>query len=84
MDTSPSLEGDSPISGLLQAVTRLRLDTASLTDLVPEFEALRSRLPAELLGEGDPFHPDEDGLAALRDQVRDTLMSRLREGGHDH
>ena len=83
---NPSLEveGDGPLAGLVQAVARLRLDSTMLTELVPEFEALRSRLPAELLGESDPFHPDEEELAALCDQVRDTLMSRLREGGHDH
>jgi DNA repair exonuclease SbcCD nuclease subunit len=78
------LEGDSPLTGLMQAVAELRLDSASLTELVPEFEALRSRLPAELLGEGDPFNPDEDGLAAVRDEVRDVLLARLGEGGHDH
>lgn len=78
------LKGDTPLAGLMQAVAELRLDSASLTELVPEFEALRARLPAELLGEGDPFNPDEGGLAAVRDEVRDQLMARLREGGHDH
>ena len=78
------LAGDTPLTGLMQAVAELRLDSASLTELVPEFEALRSRLPAELLGEGDPFNPDEDGLAAVRDEVRDVLLARLGEGGHDH
>ena len=58
--------------------------SASLTELVPEFEGLRSRLPAELLGEGDPFNPDEEGLCVVRDEVRDLLMARLAEGGHDH
>lgn len=78
------LAGDTPLTGLMQAVAELRLDSASLTELVPEFEALRSRLPAELLGEGDPFNPDEEGLFAVRDEVRDLLMARLGAGGHDH
>ena len=78
------LEGDTPLTGLMRAVAELHLDSASLTELVPEFEALRSKLPAELLGEGDPFNPDEAGLDAVRDEVRDLLMARLREGGHDH
>ncbi len=77
-------EGDTPLTGLMQAVAELRLDSASLTELVPEFEALRARLPAELLGEDDPFNPDDEGLAAVRDEVRDLLLARLREGGHDH
>ena len=47
-------------------------------------EGLRSRLPADLLGEDDPFNPDEEGLCAVRDEVRDLLMARLAEGGHDH
>lgn len=83
LDEGP-LAGDTPLTGLMQAVAELRLDSASLTDLVPEFEALRSRLPAELLGENDPFNPDEDGLFAVRDEIRDLLMARLGEGGHDH
>jgi hypothetical protein len=48
--------------------------------MVPEFEALRSKLPAELLGDADPFGPDGEGLAMLRDEVRDLLLSRLQEG----
>jgi DNA repair protein SbcD/Mre11 len=78
------LEADTPLTGLMQAVAELRLDSESLTELVPEFEALRARLPAELLGEGDPFNPDEEGLDAVREEVRDLLMARLKEGGHDH
>jgi DNA repair exonuclease SbcCD nuclease subunit len=78
------VEGDAPLAGLMRAVAELRLDSASLTELVPEFEALRARLPAELLGDADPFNPDEDGLTAVRDEVREELMARLTEGGHDH
>jgi|GEM_PF-7079901 len=55
----------------------------SLTGLAPEFENLRSRLPAELLGEADPFSPDEAELTVLRDEVRDLLMARLQEGAHE-
>ena len=77
-------EADTPLAGLLRAVADLRLDSASLTELVPEFEGLRSRLPADLLGEDDPFNPDEEGLCVVRDEVRDLLMARLAEGGHDH
>ena len=74
-------EEDSPLAGLEQAVAGLRLD-GSLLDLAPEFENLRGRLPAELLGAEDPFRPDEEGIAMLRDEVRELLMARLQEGRH--
>ena len=72
-------DADSPLSGLLEAIAQMRLDSSSLTELVPEFEALRSKLPAELLGEADPFAPDEERLTVLRDEVRELLMARLQE-----
>lgn len=83
--TRPSASGmpeeDSPLAGLEQAVAALELD-GSLLGLAPEFENLRGRLPAELLAAEDPFHPDEEGMAALRDEVRELLMARLQEGRH--
>jgi DNA repair exonuclease SbcCD nuclease subunit len=83
--TRPSAVGqpeeDSPLAGLEQAVAALELD-GSLLGLAPEFENLRGRLPAELLAAEDPFHPDEEGMAALRDEVRELLMARLEEARH--
>lgn len=73
-------DADSPLSGLLEAIAQMRLDSSSLTELVPEFEALRSKLPAELLGDADPFAPDEERLTMVRDEVRELLMARLQEG----
>ena len=85
VDTRPDArslpEDDSPLAGLEQAVAGLRLD-GSLLDLAPEFEYLRGRLPAELLAVEDPFHPDEEGMAGLREEVRELLMARLQEGRH--
>ncbi len=85
MATRPSAaslpEEDSPLAGLEQAVAGLELD-GSLLGLAPEFENLRGRLPAELLAAEDPFHPDEEGMAMLRDEVRELLMARLQEGRH--
>lgn len=78
--SSDAPDADSPLGGLVQAIAQLRLDAVPLTELVPEFEALRSRLPAELLGDADPFGPDGEGLAMLRDEVRAMLLSRLQEG----
>lgn len=72
---------ESPLAGLVQAVAQLRLD-GSLLDFSPDFETLRSRLPAEMLAEADPFRPGEEGMSALRDEVREMLMARLKEGRH--
>ncbi|PKN43161.1 MAG: DNA repair exonuclease [Deltaproteobacteria bacterium HGW-Deltaproteobacteria-18] len=77
---SDAPDADSPLSGLLEAIAQMRLDSSSLTELVPEFETLRSKLPAELLGEADPFAPDEERLTMVRDEVRELLMARLQEG----
>lgn len=85
MATRPALSGqpeaDSPLAGLELALAGLELD-GSLLGLAPEFENLRGRLPAELLAAEDPFHLDEEGMAALRDEVRELLMARLQEGRH--
>ena len=40
----------SPVSVLNKTVEDLRFGGSRLLDLVPEFEQLRSKLPAELLG----------------------------------
>ena len=74
-------EEDSPLAGLEQALADLDLE-GSLLGLAPEFENLRGRLPAELLAAEDPFHPDGEGIAGLRDEVRELLMARLQEGRH--
>jgi DNA repair exonuclease SbcCD nuclease subunit len=74
-------EEDSPLGGLEQAVADLELHD-SLLGLAPEFENLRGRLPAELLVAEDPFCPDAEGVAMLRDEVRELLMARLQEGRH--
>lgn len=80
--TASSLpEDDSPLAGLEQALADLELQD-SLLGLASEFENLRGRLPAELLAAEDPFCPDADGVAALRDEVRELLMARLQEGRH--
>ena len=79
-----ALDVDSPLAGLMQAIAQVRLDSSSLSELVPDFEALRTRLPAELLGTGDPFSPDEEALTSLRGEVRELLMARLQESRHEN
>jgi DNA repair exonuclease SbcCD nuclease subunit len=75
-------ETDSPLAGLARAMAEFSLD-GSLLDFVPEFENLRSRLPAELLAAADPFCPDQEGMIAVRGEVRELLMARLQEGVHE-
>lgn len=75
-------EADSPLGGLARTMAEFSLD-GSLLDLAPEFENLRSRLPAELLAAGDPFCPDLEGMAAVRAEVQELLMARLQEGVYE-
>jgi len=80
-EESPETFGDeSPRHALLQAVESFQFDESSLLVFVPELEKLRSKIPAELLADGDPFQPDADELAALRDEVKELLMGKI-EGG---
>ncbi len=83
VESRETQDSDSPLAGLMHAIRQVRLD-ASLLELVPEFEALRTKLPAELLGAADPFCPDEEGLATLRDDVSELLTAKLQEGRHEN
>lgn len=72
---------DSPLAALQKSVAGLQFDSASLLDLLPELEQLRSKLPPDLLSDGDPFAPGEEALAALREEVQELLLAKLHEGG---
>jgi len=73
----------SPVSLLIKTVEEIRSGGSSLLDLVPEFEQLRSKLPHELLSDGDPFNPGEQEMASLCEDVEELLMGRvLRQEGH--
>jgi DNA repair exonuclease SbcCD nuclease subunit len=76
----PPADG-SPLAGLRQAVADYRFDAGRLLDLVPEFERLRSKLPPELLSDGDPFFPAEEELEELRAEVRELLTARIIQQG---
>ena len=73
---------DSPVEALLKSVEAVQLEESTLFGLIPEFEKLRSKLPSELLSDGDPFRPDDEALAALRTEVKELLMARIGQGGH--
>lgn len=76
---------DSPLAALQKSVEGIQFETSRLLDLIPDFEQLRSKLPPELLYDNDPFSPDEEELASLREEVKDLLTARMQKGGrHAH
>ncbi len=76
-----SVEGSS-ISVLIRAVEDLSLESQGLTDFIPEFERLRSKLPPDLLMDEDPFNLQEEDMETLCEDVKELLMGKmLRQGG---
>jgi DNA repair protein SbcD/Mre11 len=76
---------DSPVEALLKSVDIFQFPESTLVGLVPEFEKLRSKLPSELLNEGDPFRPGEEELLVLREEVKELLLGKIGQGGrHEH
>lgn len=83
LDTRPlatpwtGLEDDSPLAGLIRAVQDLTLSGPAAMG-VGELAELRSRLPVELTGDGDPFDcRDPERLGELQEEVRELLLGRL-------
>lgn len=72
---------DSPLAVLQKSVEGLHFDTSRLLDLIPDFEQLRSKLPSDLLRDDDPFTPDNEELAALRENVKELLTAKMQRGG---
>ncbi|MBN2032230.1 MAG: DNA repair exonuclease [Deltaproteobacteria bacterium] len=77
IDTDVSALKGSPFSDLEGAIEALRQGSSRLLDLVPEFEALRSKLPPELLSEMDPFSPEKEESASLSDDVRELIRGKM-------
>lgn len=73
---------DSPLADLQKSVEGLQFGPSRLLDLIPDFEQLRNKLPPDLLIDDDPFMPDEEELAALREDVKELLMAKMQQGGH--
>jgi exonuclease SbcD len=85
LEPQESSADDSPLQALMRSVEAIRFEQSTLVGLVPEFEKLRSKLPSELLSDGDPFRPGEDELAALREEVKELLVAKIGQGGrHEH
>lgn len=75
-----SIAADSPVSALMKSIEGLELDASRLPGLVPEFEQLRGKLPPDLLLEDDPFQFGEEGITALREDIKALLMAGLQQG----
>ncbi len=81
-DLSEIFGEDTPIADLLQSIGRLELSGESLPELVPELSALKSSLPAEIHGDGEPFlAPSGEGIAELRSEVQELLIAKLLQHG---
>ena len=73
---------ESSITALTRAVEELGLESEGLTNILPEFEQLRNKLPPDLLTDDNPFHLQEDDREALREDIKELLMGKmLRQGG---
>ncbi|NTV12751.1 MAG: DNA repair exonuclease [Desulfobulbaceae bacterium] len=72
---------DTPLAVMQKTVAGLQFADTRLLDLLPELEQLRSKLPADLLTDGDPFAPGAEALAALREDVQELLKAKMLSGG---
>jgi DNA repair exonuclease SbcCD nuclease subunit len=74
--------GGSSITTLIKAVEDLGLESQGLTNFMPEFEQLRSKLPPDLLMDEDPFNLQKEDTETLREDVKELLIGKmLRRGG---
>ena len=82
---SDIVAGDSPVESLMGSVETFQFDSLSLLETLPEFAKLHSKLPADLLSDGDPFRPVEEELVVLRDDVKELLMGKIQQrGSHEN
>jgi DNA repair protein SbcD/Mre11 len=73
---------DTPIAGLVTSIEHLELDEQTLFALVPELSQLKTKLPAELYGNGGLFlDTSGDNMAALRMAVQEFLIAKLWDHG---
>jgi DNA repair protein SbcD/Mre11 len=73
---------DTALTGLLQSIEELQLDVDTLSTLVPELTNLRSKLPAEIHSNEEPFlDPSPKAIAELRKEVQDLLIAQLLQHG---
>jgi DNA repair exonuclease SbcCD nuclease subunit len=80
-----SVPDDSPLSAIGGQVRDLQDRAIPLLDFIPELEQLRNRLPPELSGDKELFHPGSEGIGALCEDVKELLIRKMlrQEGRHE-
>jgi DNA repair exonuclease SbcCD nuclease subunit len=82
MDLNDSLGDDTPIAELIDTISNLELSHTGCLELAPELEALKNKLPTELLRDNDPFHQkSSDQTDRLYAEVKEIFLARLLRQG---
>jgi DNA repair exonuclease SbcCD nuclease subunit len=72
------------LPGLFEAIENLNFDEQTWQEILPEFEALRSKLPAKLMEQDNLFQPQAHDLRHLGQAVQNLLMARLLGEHHEN
>ncbi|MFA6282588.1 MAG: DNA repair exonuclease [Desulfurivibrionaceae bacterium] len=72
-----SLGAETPMADMIQAIERLDLRPEALMELVPEIGVLQSKLPPELLHEGERIAASPEWARATGEEIKEMLIARL-------
>ncbi len=76
------LGADTSIAGLIDSIRKAEFDANNVLEMVPEIAVLKSKLPAEIYGNDEPFLeilPASD--PSLKTEVQEMLISMLLKHG---
>ncbi len=76
------LGADTSIVGLIESIRKAEFDANNVLEMVPEIAVLKSKLPAEIYGNDEPFLeilPASD--PSLKTEVQEMLISMLLKHG---
>ena len=77
VELSETLGAETPMADLLQAIEHLDFHPATLLELVPEIGVLQSKLPPELLHQGELVAASPEWADLLAEEVKEMLIARL-------
>ena len=77
VELNESIGAETPLADLLKAIDRLDLQPSILLELVPEIGVLQSKLPPELLHQGELIADSPEGRGPLAEEVKEVLIARL-------
>jgi len=77
VELSETLGAETPMADLLQAIERLDFHPATLLEMVPEIGVLQSKLPPELLQQGELVTASPEWADLLAEEVKEMLIARL-------